>query len=365
MSDLVPVSRPASSDRLDRAGRAAWSTIGILVLGVLLSRIVPGLDLILVPVVAATIFTALLLPPARRLERLGLPPALATTVIVFGALGLLVAGALLIAPAVSTEFGALRSSLDGGLTTIEDWLVSGPLGLSRATVTGWGNDLRNQTGSIGTSIALSAVATTPLVLDIIAGAVLIVVLTFFGVKDGPATAQRLMGRAGAETRLRLLGVWAAITGYSQGLVVNGLVNAGVLGSALAIMGIPLALPIAVITLLASFIPVAGAIVSGVMAALVALVASGPTAAAIVIAVTVVIHHLEGYVIGPMVIGRRVGLHPVILILVFLLGVIIAGIPGGFLAGPIAAAASGWFTTQTDGPDQPIIGAGAPTTVSEP
>ncbi len=331
------------SERLDRIGRSSWSLLGIVGLAVVLSNVVPRLDLILVPVVAATILTALLLPLARRLERVGLPNALATFVVVAGTLGVLVGLVLLVAPAVSSEFDALRTSLDGGLGRIEDWLVAGPFGLSRSTVTGWGSDLRNQTGSITSSLARTAVARTPLVLDVVAGSVLTVVLTFFFLKDGSTIAAQLTEGLEAETRQHLDGVWAAMTGYSQGLVVNGAVNATMLGGALVVMGIPLALPIAVITLLASFIPVAGAIVSGVMAALVALVASGPTAAAVIIAVTIVIHHLEGYVVGPLVIGRRVGLHPVVLILAFLLGVIVGGIPGGFLAGPTAAATSGWFT----------------------
>ena len=334
---------PRQSDRLDRLGRASWSATGILVLAIIAALLVPHLVLILVPVVAATIFSALLLPLVRQLERMGVRPILAVILVFVGALAVLAACALLIAPAVTTEFDAIRSSLDGGLVTIEDWLSSGPLGLSKSMVTGWGNDLRNQTGSITSSLARSAVAQTSLVLDIVAASVLTVVLTFFFVKDGPKLATKLIDRVAPKTQSQLGGVWVALTGYSQGLVVNGVVNATVLGATLAIMGIPLALPIAAITLLASFIPVAGAVVAGVMAALIALVASGPTAAAVVIAVTILIHHLEGYVIGPMVIGRRVGLHPVVLILAFLLGIIVAGIAGGFLAGPFAAAASGWFS----------------------
>ena len=111
----------------------------------------------------------------------------------------------------------------------------------------------------------------------------------------------------------------------------------------AILGVPLAAPIAAITFVASFVPLAGAIVSGAVASLVALVAVGPGTALIVVGVTIAIHHLEAYIVGPRVIRHGTGLHPVVLILSLVVGISLAGIAGGFLAGPIAAAVSGWFS----------------------
>jgi predicted PurR-regulated permease PerM len=317
----------------------------VLGVTVLAAKILPHVLIIVVPLVAALLFTALLSPLSSLLNRTGVPRLLATFLVVFGSLGILITIILLIAPSVSSEFGTLRASLDSGLARIEEWLVNGPLGLSQSTVSGWDADLRSQTGTITTSLARSAVAQTPLVLDVLGGSILTLVLTFFFIKDGASGVDQATRRWDPSSRARLDNVWVALTGYSQGVVVNGFVNASVLGLALVILGIPLALPIAVITFVASFIPVAGAIVAGAMAALVALVAAGPVSAAIVIGVTVAIHNLEGYVVGPLVIGRRVGLHPVLLILAFLIGTIVAGIPGGFLAGPVAAAVSGWSGPQ--------------------
>ncbi|MDH4278243.1 MAG: AI-2E family transporter [Acidimicrobiia bacterium] len=60
-----------------------------------------------------------------------------------------------------------------------------------------------------------------------------------------------------------------------------------------------------------------------------------------IAVTIGIHHLEGYVVGPLIIGRATGLHPTVLILSVIVGTKLGGVSGAFLAGPFAAAIAGY------------------------
>src|SRR6195256_5224131 len=96
----------------------------------------------------------------------------------------------------------------------------------------------------------------------------------------------------------------------------------------------LALPLAVLTFLGAFVPLVGAIVTGVVAALIALVAKGGVAAIVVIGATIVIHNLEGYLVGPFVLGRAVHLHPVAVLLALTTGTILAGILGAILAVPV-------------------------------
>ena len=122
-----------------------------------------------------------------------------------------------------------------------------------------------------------------------------------------------------------------MTAYIRGTTINGLVNAVLLSYALIGLGIPLVLPIALLTFVGGYLPVIGAIVSGAFAAIVALVVKGPITALIVIGVTIVIHNLEGYIVGPKVLGHQVNLHPVVIILASWAGTAIAGIPGAFLA----------------------------------
>jgi predicted PurR-regulated permease PerM len=332
-----------SAPDLDRYGRNAWSLIGIGLATAGAVWVVSRFLVVIVPVVVAVLMTTILWPAARWLRRHGFPPLAATWVVLGGALAVLAGALAWIVPTIADQAASLRSSVGGGVTRIEDWLVTGPFGLSRGRVDTWSTDLRDQFGSFESQVAKGALAQTPLVLEIVGGIVLAAVLVFFFLQDGPDWHRRLRLADDSPLRHRIDGIWRALSGFSRGLVVNAAVNAIVLGVALAILGVPLAAPIAAITFVASFVPIVGAIVSGGVASLVALVAVGPGTALIIVAVTIAIHHLEAYVVGPRVIGRGTGLHPVVLILALVVGISLAGIPGGFLAGPFAAAASGWFT----------------------
>ena len=336
-------ARTLSTLDIDRYGRNAWSLIGIGLATAGAVWVVARFLVVIVPVVVAVLTTTVLWPAARWLRRRGVPPLVATWAVLLSTLAVLGGALVWIVPTITDQAASLRTSVGSGVTRIEDWLVTGPFGLSRTRVDTWSKDLRDQFGSFESQVAKGAVARTPLVLEIVGGIVLAAVLVFFFLQDGPGWSERVPFAGDPAVRCRLDGVWRTLSGFSRGLVVNAAVNAIVLGVALAILGVPLAAPIAAITFVASFVPLAGAIASGAMASLVALVAVGPGTALVVVAVTIAIHHLEAYVVGPRVIGRGTGLHPVVLILSLVIGISLAGIPGGFLAGPFAAAISGWFS----------------------
>jgi predicted PurR-regulated permease PerM len=166
------------------------------------------------------------------------------------------------------------------------------------------------------------------------------VLTFFFVKDGgriTAWALDLVSESRANDA-RAIGrrAWEVLSGYIRGTAINGLVNATVLALGLWILGVPLVIPIALLTFVGSFVPLVGAIVSGALAAGVAIASRGVAAALIVVGLTVVIHHLEGYLVGPFVLGRAVRLHPVAVLLVLSVGTVLGGVVGAFLAVPTAS-----------------------------
>lgn len=365
-TDQAPdAGAPGARLGLPAWGQASWSIIGLIGAVVLLAWLVPRILLLAVPIVVAGLATALLLPLSDVLQRRGVPRVLATWLVLLAAIGCVAGAAALLVPAVTNDSNGLQTSLSDGVTNVENWLVSGPLGFSQTAVDGWATDLRTQTTSLNSTLSQGALSTAPLVLHAVTGTILSLVLTFFFMKDGASLGSQLQRRLAPDKWPRVANSWSAITGFARGLVINGLVNATVLGIALAILGVPFALPLAAITFAASFIPVAGAIVSGLLAALIALVAMGPLTAAIVVVVTVVIHHLEGYIVGPIIIGRRTGLHPVSLILSLLVGSIVAGIPGAFIAGPIAATVSGWYASNGAAISTTPDLESSPTTTQEP
>jgi putative heme transporter len=137
--------------------------------------------------------------------------------------------------------------------------------------------------------------------------------------------------------------WTVLSAYVRGVVAVATMDAVLIGLALIIVGVPLAVPLIVLTFLAAFFPIVGAVTAGVVAVLVTLVAKGFVAAAIIAAVIIAVQQIEGHVFYPVIVGRRLALHPVAILLALTAGGTIAGIPGAFLAVPLAAVGAAVFS----------------------
>jgi predicted PurR-regulated permease PerM len=185
--------------------------------------------------------------------------------------------------------------------------------------------------------ALTGVA---LVLEGAGAALLTLVLTFFFVKDGEEIFRSGLALIPANRATEMQTIaresWKTLAGYVRGTAINGLINALVLSLTLLILGVPLVVPVGILTFIGGFVPLAGGLVSGAIAVLLALVTKGPTAAFIVLGAAILSHNLEGYIVGPLVLGRAVHLHPVAILIALTTGTILGGIIGAFLAVPLVA-----------------------------
>ena len=339
---------------LEQSTAIAWRLLvlaaAIYVAALMLDRLL----VVVVPVVVAAMLTTVLAPPARWLRDRGWPPALATWAVFL--VTFLVVGGLLawLIPTVGGQVDSLQKSANSGIDEIKHWLSTGPLQLGRHRVDHDINQLGDELGSRAGGLALQGAT---LLLELLVGLLLSLVTCFFFIKDG----ERISGAAlklAPSTRtdeLRVLGrrAWATLTGYVRGTTINGLVNGIVMGIGLAVLGVPLALPLAVLTFFGAYFPIIGSIVTGGVAALVALAALGPVTALVVIGLTVLVHNIEGYLIGPLVLGRAVHLHPLAVLLALAAGGVIAGIIGAFLAVPVTAVAVTIFDYYREGVDAPI------------
>jgi putative heme transporter len=318
----------------------AWRLLllagSLYVLGVVFER----LQVVIVPVVAALFATTILGPPAQWLRRHGWPSILATWAVFLLAVGVVVGVVFGIIPGVKSEFSTLGRDFNSGINSVEHWLEHGPLHISRHDVSSYVSTARRDLLNNQAGLLSGALSGVTMVLEVVAGLLLSVVLTFFFVKDSEQMSRWALGLV-SERRardLRGLGreLWRVLTGYLRGTAVNGVVNACLLAVALLALGVPLVAALALLTFIGGFVPLVGAILSGLVAALVALVSHGPIAALIIVGVTVVIHNVEGYLVGPLVLGRAVRLHPVAIILALAVGTIVGGIVGTFLAVPVLA-----------------------------
>jgi predicted PurR-regulated permease PerM len=241
---------------------------------------------------------------------------------------------------VADEVHRLDLDVRGGVERIGDWLVDGPLGLSERQVDRSierGFDQLRANGGVFASGLLSG---TVLLVELVAGVLLTLFLLFFFLKDGDRIwdwVVRLFPRR-ARGDVEAIGAqsWQMLGGYLRGVALVALVDAVLIGSGLAIVGVALVLPLAVLTFLAGFFPIVGANVAGFAAAMVALVSNGLTAALVVVGIVVLVQQLEGHLLQPLIVGRSVRLHPVAILLAIAGGAVLWGIAGAFLAVPLTA-----------------------------
>jgi predicted PurR-regulated permease PerM len=278
-----------------------------------------------------------MVPLANRLRRAGWPP-LAATWTVFGAFLIILIGVVGgLVPVIAGQFGDLRASAAGGLAEIRGYL--GRFNIDDNDLQRYFEQARQQL-SQGSGGFTGVISGARLVGEVIAGFFVALVLTFFFVKDSDAISRWVLDLFARRYRddARAVGERAAvaISGYLRGVAIVGFVDGALIGLGLWILGVPLAFPLAVLTWVGAFLPLVGAFAAGLLAALVALFTKGIIVALAVVAITVAVQQLEGHILAPMVLGRAVKLHPIVILIALGAGAILGGIAGAFLSVPVAA-----------------------------
>ncbi|SHK53779.1 Predicted PurR-regulated permease PerM [Pseudonocardia thermophila] len=322
---------------------ARWS-LRLLLVGaglVALGWLIGALWSVVLPVLLAIVLAALLWPPTALLLRLRFPPlAAAATVIVAGVvvLGVVIA---IVSASVSGSIGQIVDSAIAGIAAITDWLSGPPLNLAQSDLDDALRQVTEQLQQSVTSIASGVITGVSGFASGVVTALLTLVLTFLFIKDGPRFLPWLIRVAGpgagghvAEVLRR---VWRTVGEFVRTQALVSLVDAVLIGAGMLILGVPLALPLAVLTFLAGFIPIVGAIVAGALGVLVALVTNGFTTALILLVIIVAVQQIEGNVLQPILQARSLGLHAAVVLLAVTAGSTLFGIAGAFLSVPVAAA----------------------------
>jgi predicted PurR-regulated permease PerM len=282
----------------------------------------------------------LLRPPANWLCHRRFPPALAALTVVSTSLGALVGIGIGMAPLVAGQSAALVQSVVTGINQIEKWLTGPPLNLHIAGGLGaLAGRLQQIAPAINSGVltGLSTLGSALLTL------VLTIVLAFLFVKDGARFVpwlRRVTGDpAGPHLDAVLYRSWRVLSGFIRIQALVGLIDAVLIGLGLFFLGVPLALPLAVLIFFAAFIPIVGATVTGALAVLIALVGHGLTTALIALAIVLTVQQLEGNVLSPILQGHRLKLHPAVVLLAVTAGGALFSVAGALLAVPFAAVAA--------------------------
>jgi putative heme transporter len=332
--------RPEVPPALARLAAWSWRLLVVLTAAGLVLYLLILLKVIVVPVIVALFLATLLVPLVGWLEARGWRHLPAVLAVFLGAVLLLAAIVAGFVPLIGNELDSLRRRADEGVAEVQRFIASRPFGLSEADLNRYLDQARQRFTENSSGLTRGAVAGVTVVGELLTGLVLSLFLTFFFVKDSERFTRWILDFAGRhrEAHLREIGTRSAtaVSGYLRGQATVGLIDAVFIGIGLAIVGVPLVVPLAFLTFVAAFLPLVGAFIAGALAALVALVTKGVTAALIVIGITVLVQQLEGHLLAPLLLGRAVALHPVVIILALAAGSILGGIIGAFLAVPIAA-----------------------------
>lgn len=350
MDHLTPaaVSRRSSREQVIGDGiawTARWSLRWLLIaLGAgLIGLIVRELWPILLPVVLALIVTTVLQPPARVIERrLKLSAALSSAAVLLGSLAVVILVGVLIAPAVASQSGDIASDASKGLGQIQGWIAESNLVSGKqvtSVVTAAQDKLTSSASSIASGVLVGVGAVTSAIVTLL----VTLILTFFFLKDGRRFAPWLRALTGPRVGTHLVAVssraWSTLGGFIRTQALVSLIDAVLIGAALLIVQVPLAIPLAILTFFGGFIPIVGAITVGALAVLVALVSNGVTGAVIILVVIILVQQLEGNVLSPMLQSKSSDLHAAIVLLAIALGSTLFGIIGAFLAVPVTATAA--------------------------
>lgn len=323
-----------------KAAAWAWRLLVIFAALAVLVWLTNRLKVIVVPVALAVILTALLLPAVDWLGRRRLPRGGAVALVLMSGFALFGGIMTFVVSQFISGLPALTEQVTRSIDNATTWLIEGPAHLSREQIDKAGDEavraLRDNQEKL-TSGALSTAAT---LTEIVTGALLMLFTLIFLLYGGRNIYAFVTGIVPAGTRGRVRDAgragFGSLIGYVRATFLVALVDAVGIGAGLAIMGVPLALPLASLVFLGAFVPLVGAVVTGFLAVVVALLAKGFVYALIALGLIIAVQQLEAHVLQPVLMGRAVSIHPLAIVLAITTGAVLAGIVGALLSVPLVA-----------------------------
>ncbi|MEU2155034.1 AI-2E family transporter [Streptomyces sp. NPDC019396] len=322
------------------AAEAGWRLLVLAGTVWVLMRVISAVQLVVLAFVAALLITALLQPTVTRVRRLGLPRGLATAVT--AVLGFVIMGLVgwFVVWQVLDNLDNLADRVKDGIEELKHWLLNSPFHVTEQQINDIAQNLQNTIGTNTEEITSAGLQGVSVMVEILTGMLLTMFCTLFLLYDGKRIWQWTLKLVPAQARPGVAGAgpraWRTLTAYVRGTVVVALIDAIFIGLGIYFLDVPLAVPLAVFIFLFSFIPLVGAVVSGALAVIVALVTQGVFTALMVLLVVLAVQQIEGHVLQPFILGRAVRVHPLAVVLAVAAGGLTAGIGGAVVAVPLVA-----------------------------
>lgn len=322
----------------------AWRLIVIGVAGLAGIWLLRFFSEITVPLAIALLGAALTISAVDWLQSRGVPRLLATFMVVIFMLVAFFGMLALVGQQLTTQIDDLRSNVVEGITQVQDWARGAPLNLSDSQIQSYIDSAKETIASSDTSVVTRVGEVGTTLTHVLAGFFIALFASFFFLYEGNRIWSWIVAIFPREARAKLNSsghtAWTTLTKFVRATVLVALTDA--LGIALAAwaLGVPLSFAIGVLVFLGAFVPIIGALLSGLVAVLVALVAQGPVVAMFMLIAVVVVQQIESHVLQPFLMGRFVSVHPLAIILAIAGGIAVAGVVGALVAVPLAACLNG-------------------------
>ncbi len=343
-------TRAAVPRFLDDGARWAWRFLVVAAAIIAVVWLTARLAVVIIPVAVALVIAALMAPVVERLAR-RMPRLLATWVVLLLAVGAVAGIGYALSSSIAGAVDDVSSELDGAVDDVERWLQDGPLGLSAETVDSLSDSASEVIDRAGSGFLDEPASTFRLAVEVVGGFFLMVVVLFFFLKDGPQMWSWILARIQTVRRSTVdasgRAAISALQGWIRGVAITGVVDGVLIGGAMLVLGVPAAVPVAVLTVIASFFPIVGATLAGALAVAIALTSEGLATAIILGVVVLAVQQIEGDVILPIVMRRQVSLHPIVILVSLAVGGALGGIVGALVAVPLTASMSAAIRAASD------------------
>lgn len=351
MANTTENARPGASDDivltplwLRVTASWGWRLIVLCAVAVVIWNIGTTLSQLTVPLLIAILITAGFSPFTTMLARHRWPKwasaavsLLLLVVVVVGLIGI-------VGAQIASQWDQLVTTATSGASALVNWLFTGPLNISQEQVDGWLAEVTNLIQTYQSQIASALTAAGGRIGAFLAGLVTCLFASFFFLKDGNRIAQAFNRIIPPSVRDRVepsvWGGWTALASYVRAAVTVAAIDGIGAGLGALILGSNLWIAIIAFTFICSFVPIIGAIVAGAVATIVVLVTLGPVKALIMLGVFIAVMNIEANLLQPLLLGRAVEIHPLLILLGITAGSILAGIPGALLAIPAVAFVTG-------------------------
>jgi predicted PurR-regulated permease PerM len=305
-------------------------------------------------------------PGVDRFQRLGLPRGPSILAVFVGLFLAIVGVGMLVVPPVVTQVEGLSANIPNYITDLrkndqvrkydDKYHISAKLNDQAKT-------LPSKLGSAAGALRDITVG----VFSTLVQLVTVLTMTFFLLLDGGRIAGFLLGMRGPEKEAqyrKIAGdIYRSTSGYVAGNLVISVIAGLVAYVSMLALGIPFAVPLAVLMAFLDLIPLVGATIGGVIIGLVAAFHDFPTAVIIWAVVFIVYQQVENNVIQPLVYRKTVDVSPLLVITAILIGSSLLGVLGALVAIPVAAAVQtivkDFWRVEHENPSTPVIIAGTP------